>query len=61
MSANVATNNGTVHVGVEEPSPCSMELEAGEAIDLAQQLIAAAVDATPPAGGPMQPPKNGED
>jgi hypothetical protein len=55
MSADVATTNGMVRVGVEEPTPCAMEMEAGEAIDLAQQLIAAAVDAQGPAGSPMPP------
>jgi hypothetical protein len=59
--ADVETSDGKVLVDVEQPSPCSMSLEAGEAIDLAQQLIAAAVEVTPSAGERQQPPSAREE
>lgn len=54
--AEVETSDGKVLVDVEKPAPCCMTLETGEAIDLAQQLIAAAVEVTPSAGERQQPP-----
>ncbi|MBW6530481.1 hypothetical protein KZ820_07010 [Sphingomonas sp. RRHST34] len=54
--ADVEASDGKVLVDVEKPVPCCMTLEAGEAIDLAQQLIAAAVEVTPSAGERQQPP-----
>lgn len=52
---DVETSDGKVLVDIEKPRPCCMNLEVGEAIDLAQQLIAAAVEVTPSAGERQQP------
>ncbi|MBB3693018.1 hypothetical protein [Sphingomonas sp. BK580] len=47
--AEVETSDGKVLVYAGTPSRCCMALESHEAIDLAQQLIAAAVDVKPAA------------
>ncbi|MBW6526399.1 hypothetical protein KZ813_06060 [Sphingomonas sp. RHCKR7] len=58
--AEVEKSDGKVLVDVERPKPCCMTLEASEAIDLAQQLIAVAITVEPPAGAAAKPPTTRE-
>ncbi|MGK6323466.1 hypothetical protein ACMGDM_10280 [Sphingomonas sp. DT-51] len=49
MKADVTASNGVILMDVGRPEPCRLTLEAEEAIDLAQQLLAAAVEVSKPA------------
>jgi hypothetical protein len=55
MTVEVDKSEGKVLVDVEGVAPCCMTLEASEAIDLAQQLIALAITVEPPAGAAAKP------
>lgn len=48
MKAEVTASQGVVLMDVRRPEPCCLTLDAEEAIDLAQQLLAAAVEVRKP-------------
>lgn len=48
MKADVTTSDGVILLDVKRPEPCCLTLEAHEALDLAQQLLAAAVEISAP-------------
>jgi hypothetical protein len=48
MKADVTASDGMVLMDVRRPDPCCLTLEAHEALDLAQQLLAAAVEVIKP-------------
>jgi len=49
MKADVTATDGVILMDVKRPEPCCLTLEAHEALDLAQQLLAAAVEVSKPA------------
>lgn len=49
MQAEVTASGSVILVDVRRPEPCCLTLEAHEALDLAQQLLAAAVEVSTPA------------
>lgn len=49
MKAEVTASDGVVLIDVQQPGACALALETDEAIDLAQRLLAAVVEASKPA------------
>ncbi len=45
MKAEVTESDGVILIDVQQPGACALALEPGEAIDLAQRLLAAVVEA----------------
>lgn len=46
MKAEVTESDGTILIDVQEPGVCALALNVPEAIDLAQRLLAAVVEAS---------------
>ncbi|MBB6505331.1 hypothetical protein F4693_002319 [Sphingomonas endophytica] len=46
MKAEVTESDGVILIDVQQPGACALALEVNEAIDLAQQLLRAVVEAS---------------